>query len=390
MASVTPPLGPAALAAQLERLMVRVESAHVEHQAVALPDYPGGPRPSSVVRLSGRGCFGLGENVAFSRRDHDRFAGYVARWFRSHRATKYLRVGCAVGVEGTPYERAALEAALIDLGLRQARLSLYDLTRVREAALRVVMSLAAAPAPQAVIQRLRERGYRGGLKVDVDPSWSEHVVEELAQDSQVVIFDFKGRATAPLARNLYAALPAVLLEDPPDDFHEPGRGSEPSRVSRDASIIDEAAVVRAHARGEIVNLKAPRMGGPLAVLRGLELALAPHPPFESRPPRIHTYLGGMFEVGVGRLQARQLAALYSASAPNDLALNVALTKGPASYQTSSPTIVRFDEWGFGSSLLESPRALQVDDDVARGACAADEDVAGCGGIERLGAVDHRS
>ena len=82
------------------------------------------------------------------------------------------------------------------------------------------------------------------------------------------------------------------------------------------------------------------MGGPLEVLRGLESALAtpaPHPAFPA-------YLGGMFEVSVGRTQARQIAALYCAPAPNDLALNQA---APSAALEPSPMLVRLNVPGFG-------------------------------------------
>jgi L-alanine-DL-glutamate epimerase-like enolase superfamily enzyme len=344
---------PAALASVLESLEVRVESAVVERHAVMLPDYPGGPRPSSVVRVSGGGFSGLGENVAFLEQEQQRFAGHVDGWLRAHATASALEVGTALGAGGTAYERAALQAALIDLALRQAGLSLFDLTGVREASLRFVVSMAANSDLERAIQRLRLQGYRGDLKVDVDPSWDRRTLEMLARDSHIAIFDFKGRAEASLARRLYAAFPTALLEDPPPDFQEPELGSRASRISRDAKLVDEAAVAQARARGEAVNLKAPRMGGPLAVLRGLERALS-YPPLPSESaseagttPR--AYVGGMFEVDVGRIQARQLAALYCASAPNDLALNV--TSERATPRTSSAPI-RLDEPGFGTSSIE--------------------------------------
>jgi L-alanine-DL-glutamate epimerase-like enolase superfamily enzyme len=347
MASVSPGCSPGKLASRLEALEVRVESAIVERHAVTLPDYPGGPRPSSVLRLSGLGLAGVGENVAFFEAEHERFSAYVARWFAAHRAPVTTRVGSALGAEGSHYERAALESALIDLGLRQAGLSLYDLTGVREASLRFVVSLAADPDPRVVVHRLRSEGYLGDLKLDVDPSWTPTVLEALAQDSSIAIFDFKGRADASFARRLYEASPSALFEDPPSDFAEPEHSSHPSRISRDATIPHALAVADARARDEAVNLKAPRMGGPLAVLRGLEYALAANPGRAIVP----AYLGGMFEVNVGRVQARQIAALYCASAPNDLALNVTDVGSSAGVPAQSPARIELDQPGFGASSL---------------------------------------
>jgi hypothetical protein len=143
---------------------------------------------------------------------------------------------------------------------------------------------------------------------------------------------------------LAAQLPASLLEDPPLGF---ASALAAGRVSRDASLVSAREVAEACLRGEAVNLKAPRMAGPLAVLSGLELAL-PREPVTRGPgrPKVECYLGGMFEVSVGRTQAQQLAALYCAAAPNDLALNSADSIGnrtpPAAFLA-----IRFDTPGFG-------------------------------------------
>jgi L-alanine-DL-glutamate epimerase-like enolase superfamily enzyme len=343
MAGVTPQCSPGKLASLLEALEVRVESATVERGSVALPDYPGGPRPSSLVRLSGAGFVGVGENVAFFAEEHERFAAHIAHWFAAHSRAPRQRVGMALG--GAPYERAALQAALIDLGLRQAGLSLSDLTGVREASLRFVISLAASAQPVATIRRLRGEGYGADLKLDVDPSWTARTLEVLAQDLSIAIFDFKGRGELALARHLDAVSPAALFEDPPSGFAAADSGPGPTRVSRDATLPDEAAVAEARARGESVNLKAPRMGGPLAVLRALEHALESA---SATDAAVRAYLGGMFEVNVGRAQARQLAALYCPTAPNDLALNLAHVGMPGE-RAASPARVRLDRPGFGAS-----------------------------------------
>jgi L-alanine-DL-glutamate epimerase-like enolase superfamily enzyme len=344
MVGVTPRLGPAELAAALAALEVRVDSAQVERSAVPLPDYPGGPRPSSVVRLTGNGACGLGENVAFFESEHERFQVFVERWLQTRGKQARVRVGTALGAEGTPYERAALEAALIDLGLRQAGLSLCDLTGVQCAQLRFVVSLAAHPEPQFLIERLRADGFAGDLKLDVDPAWAPRTLDIVARDARIAIFDFKSRGSAELARTLGSLNRQALFEDPPSGFEDPDREAHPTRISRDASLNDENAVAAARARGEAVNLKAPRMGGPLTLLRALELARATSRVGAPRP----AYVGGMFEVGAGRSQARQLAALYCGTAPNDLALNAPHRASPERTVGASPAVVRLDEPGFGN------------------------------------------
>ncbi len=305
MVGVAARVSPTELARTLAALPVQVAHAHVTQIAVPLPDYPGEPRPSSTVELSGAGVTGYGENVAFYAPEHVAFAEHVAAWHRDLKNPDALTVENALaGSVLSSYERAALEAALIDLALRQAELSLYDLTGVPEAQLRFVASLNGGSDPISAIARLRDAGFTGDLKLDLDESWSEHTLRELGRDPSLAILDFKSRGSVEFAYRVAHAIPHALLEDAPENAEIAA-----FRRSRDASLAlaEDAAV--AIARGESVNLKAPRMGSVLELLRALEHA----------PGR--AYFGGMFEVGVGREQARQLAAVYCASAPNDLALN---------------------------------------------------------------------
>ena len=80
------------------------------------------------------------------------------------------------------------------------------------------------------------------------------------------------------------------------------------------------------------------MGGFLELLRGLDAV----PSGTGR-----AYFGGMFEVGPGREQARQLAAIFCPDAPNDLA---PFHGGASSLQGESPSVIRLDQPGFGATL----------------------------------------
>lgn len=343
---------PGALADFFAALPVRVSSVRVRQGAVSVADYPGGARPTSTVCLAGDGQEGFGENVAFTAEEHERFAAGAAGWLHGGEGVRAGAVAALMRPAIPGYARAALEGALVDLALRQAGVSLADLTgggAAREAGapgrwarFRFVVSFAARADPAAQIRRLRAAGYTGAFKIDVDPSWDRPTCEDLATEPGVAILDFKGRGDAALARRLAALFPDALLEDPP-----PGT-TVAARIARDASLADAAAVAAAWARGESVNLKAPRMGGPLAVLRGLEhagrtthISLPADRASDGLLTAPTAYLGGMFEVGVGRTQARQLAALFCADAPNDLAPVAGSLADP------SATLVRLDAPGFG-------------------------------------------
>jgi len=320
-------LGPGALADTLGALPVRVQAVHVQRRPVTVGDYPGA-RPSSVVRLSGRGQVGRGENVAFSDEDQARFEARAPSLL-SARSTGDVWSGTVASLldgSARDYGRAALEAALIDLALRQAERSLGTLAGVSEASVRVVLSFAARPDAAAYARALRAAGRREALKIDVDPAWTTAAVEALALEPDVAVLDFKGRGDARLATMLSPRFPAALFEDPPP-------GTAHQHIARDAPLGDAAAVGATLARGEAANLKAPRMGGPLEVLRALELA-------RRTTPAAVVYLGGMFEVDVGRTQARQLAALFCPDGPNDLA--------PLQEPAGAPRLtIRLDTPGFG-------------------------------------------
>jgi L-alanine-DL-glutamate epimerase-like enolase superfamily enzyme len=324
-------VSPGALADVLAALPVQVSEVSVRRATVSLDDYPGGPRPSSVVVLSGRGRSGFGENVAFTDEEHARFAARAGALVRrpSDGRGGTGRVDTLVDPEARGYERAALEAALVDLALRQAGTTLAALTGVTRMPLRVVTSFAACANPAERARQLRASGHTEDLKVDVDPAWDSRVQAALAAEPGIAILDFKGRGEARLADELSTLFPEVIFEDPP-------AGTRHTRIARDASLADAGAVAAALTEPAAVNLKAPRMGGPLEVLRGLALATR---------ARLPAYLGGMFEVGVGRTQARQLAALFCPEAPNDLApiRNV----GAIASEASTGIVIRFDTPGFG-------------------------------------------
>jgi len=301
---------PRALATRLGALPVRLESVRCRSGRVALADYPGG-RPFTLVALSGQGQTGYGEHVAFSDQAQQAFVHSVEGLLAvaAGPVASIVRAGVAA------HDRAALEGALIDLAMRQSGLSLGALCGVAEAPLRWVRSFAARP-----------QGAAGAVKVDVDPQWSPAEIEAL-RGERVVILDFKERGDASLCERLSAAFPEAIFEDPP-------AGCLHGRVARDRSLLAEADVAAAIGRGELVNLKAPRLGGVLAVLGALAVAGS------------RAYFGGMFEAGPGREQARALAALFCGQAPNDLA---PLEGGLTAMAGQSPSLIHLGAAGFGAT-----------------------------------------
>jgi L-alanine-DL-glutamate epimerase-like enolase superfamily enzyme len=114
---------------------------------------------------------------------------------------------------------------------------------------------------------------------------------------------------ARLPERVHRHMPTAWIEDPrPGDT--PWSASLRARIVADAPVISVDALAALPLRPAAVNVKPARMGGVLAALDCLAHC-AQH--------RIPTYIGGMFEVDVGRTQLQVLAALACPDGPNDVA-----------------------------------------------------------------------
>ncbi len=272
----------------LDRLLAlcpQVESASYRWSFVKV----GWDRPHGELVLAGAGSKGRGELLSFTEAEHERFRLDVLRFTPGRRSPADLP-------DGEPYARCAWEAALLDLGLRQRGLSLAQVFGAPERArLRVCHSFRALPSPRPA----------GTLKLDHQPGANY-------AELPVAVVDFKGRShLAP------GVTERTVLEDP----------SRPVRApwSLDQSVRTPADLHHPRlGRPTCVNLKAGRMGGFLATLRAAVAA---------RRLGIQPYWGGQWELGVGRRQAQQLAALVCPDAWNDLA------SGAAGYRAQDPEFI---------------------------------------------------
>ncbi len=285
----------------LAALPVVVDEVECTVGGVPLASYPDRVRPTSEVRLGD----GRGENVAWTAAAHEAFRarlGHVprGRWARVDAWAAAMRAAFT-----DPYERAALEAAAVDLALRQARTNLFALTDVVPGPVRYVVSCAKAADPVACA--LAE-ARTAELKLDADPAWDDDIYGGLAALGRVAVLDFKLSGDPATHERAHRALPDALIEDPGGPG--PWSPSLRRRLSFDGPIGSATAVDALPTRPVAVNLKPARMGG---VLEALACAA------RCRTAGIQVYLGGMFEVGVGRRQLRALAALVSPDGPNDIA-----------------------------------------------------------------------
>jgi len=204
---------PAATYARVAGLPLRIDSCEL---LPLVRDVSGGfTKISIVVRLSGAGHEGLGEDITWDQIDQIeqlRHAGDLA-WLRGSRTLDELStlVGLADLFPVEPirdsarfYRRWAFESAALDLALRQNGLSLQDaLGRVAQPVTFVVSTGLGEPAALGRLHMLR--GLTPGLrfKLDPTPSWGSAVVDELAALDCVDVIDMKG-----LYRNATVALDA--------------------------------------------------------------------------------------------------------------------------------------------------------------------------------------
>ena len=299
------PATPEALRAALGALVFTLEEAAADVAAVDVPSYPDGPRPSSVITLRGAGATGRGEHVAWTETAHvacrDRTLPRVplGRW----ELAAWSEALASVVVE--PYERAALEAAAIDLALRQRQLTLFQLAGREPHPVRYVVSFGQTDDPAAEAARQGDVE----LKVDADPAWPDATFAALARAGRVTILDWKNGGARADHERAHRVLPDTLIEDPRWEL-APWSAGVTRRLAADAPLTGATAVHRLPVRPAAANLKPARMGGILEALDGAAAC---------QKLGIAVYLGGMFEVDVGRRQLQALAALICPDGPNDVA-----------------------------------------------------------------------
>ncbi len=299
------PATPEALQAALGALAVTIEDAAAAVGAVALPSYPDGPRPHSVVMLRGAGAAGRGEHVGWTEAAHVACRDHALPRVPLGRLRLAAWSAALAGVVPEPYDRAAVEAAAIDLALRQHGVGLFRLLGVPAHPVRYVVSFERVRDPAAEARRHGDVE----LKVDADPAWDDATLAALAAAGRVAVLDWKNAGTRADHERGHRLLPDALVEDPCWEL-APWSSALQRRLAADAPLARAADVHRLPVRPAAANLKPARMGG---VLEALAAAAACH------ARGIAVYLGGMFEVDVGRRQLQALAALLCPDGPNDVA-----------------------------------------------------------------------
>jgi L-alanine-DL-glutamate epimerase-like enolase superfamily enzyme len=297
-------------------------------------------RVSTVVRLSGDGHEGLGEDVTYDAGDQQRLqeAGATlplsGHWalesFCDHLATLDLWPEPPVQPVAERYRVWAYESAALDLALRQAGRPLHAVLERTPKPVRFVMSLRLPePASVAPLRALLTEHPGLRFKLDAEPSWDAAFIEQLAQTGAVDSIDLKGlyvgvaiglAADAALYRRIAEGLPEVWIEDAKlTDETRPVLEPHLARLTWDVPIHTVDDIVALPVTPRMVNIKPSRLGGVAPLLRAYDHCEA---------HGIGMYGGGQFELGVGRGQIQYLASLFHPDGPNDTA--------PAGYNAPEP------------------------------------------------------
>jgi L-alanine-DL-glutamate epimerase-like enolase superfamily enzyme len=316
-------------------------------------------RVSTVIRMSGSGEEGIGEDVVYDAVDHDaaQEAGPVlpltGHWtmeaLANHLAGLDLFPGKAPERDVSRlYRRYAYESAALDLALRQAGTSLHALVGREPRSLTYVVSLRLGEPPSLDPVTSRLANYPG-LRFKLDPtvSWTDDLVAQLRETGAIDSVDFKGHYKGTvvdnppdvgLYRRVVEGFPDAWIEDPHVEdeimaFLEPHR----DRITWDAPIHGIADIEALPFPPKMVNVKPSRVGS-------LKELFATYAYCDERG--IGMYGGGQFELGPGRGQIQLLASLYHPDTPNDVSPSGFHSPNPPPGLPESPLPPRAHDRGF--------------------------------------------
>ena len=345
---------------RVAELPVRIE--HCELLPLVRDTSSGFSKVSIVVRLTGNGHEGQGEDITWDQIDQIeqlRRAGDLS-WLRGSRTVEEFSTLLGLADlfpvepirESAPfYRRWAFESAALDLALRQNGLSLQEAVgRVAKPVTFVVSMRLGDPANLAPLREVRRMDPSLHFKLDPTASWDDDLLAELASLACVEVVDMKGLyrnatvavdADPDLCRRVFERLPGAWIEDPPvtDDTIEL-LDRHRTRITWDEPIhsVDDIEALPWPPR--ILNLKPARFGSVRRLFEAYDYC---------RAHGIGAYGGGMFEQGPGRGQLQYLASLFHPDGPNDLApveYNLQLPAGdlPRSPLQPEPHPIGF-RWG---------------------------------------------
>jgi hypothetical protein len=303
---------------ELGGLALEIEDVDLTRKELAVsPEFR---RVTTTVHLHGSGEEGQGEDVTYLADLHDDapVPDVAGRWTLDSFSASLdgFRFFAALPEDDAAqdYRRWAWESAALDLTLSQAGTSLAGILGRERRPVRYVVSTRVKN-----VMPLLELYPGMRFKLDPGPDWGDETIDRLSELGCVDTADFKGVYRGSFGQppdpELYTriaeAFPEAWLEDPglvaeTDEVLRPHR----DRITWDAPIHSVADAEALPFPPRCLNVKPSRFGTVRRLFEFYEWC-------ERRG--VSLYGGGQFELGIGRLQIQELASIFHADMPNDVA-----------------------------------------------------------------------
>src|SRR3954451_17776859 len=336
----------------IKELPLKIDSYDLQGLEFSPPG-SGFDRVTTIIHLKGDGHEGMGEDVVYDALDHVAFqdAGPVLDLAGEHTISSFSELLDGLDLFPSPperevsanYRRWAFESAALDLALRQAGKSLFEVLRREPRPVTFVVSMRLTPPGSdqvSTIEPVQKRlAIYPALRVKLDPTndWGDELIAQLVDTGAVDSLDLKGQykgtpvdvETDPeLYRKLIEAFPDAWLEDPDvNDETKPLLDPVAERVTWDAPIHSVADIQAQPWVPKMVNIKPSRFGPLRELFAGYDYC---------DENGIGAYGGGQWELGPGRGHIQYLASLFHPDTPNDVAPSGYNTAGTESGLPSSP------------------------------------------------------
>ena len=322
---------------ELHALPLRVDRVRVDRGAVNVAGYPDGARPTSTVSLGGGDAAGAGENVAWTSAARTLASRLVARRCRSEVSGPRASSAELVRAFGDPYDRAAVEAAAIELALAQNRTT-WPRWRARRR-----RRCATASRSTRGASRFRACGRSAA---DLRPPSSSSTSTRAGATGSSIASPRRGRRRARLQgrgrRRRSCALRRSLPERPSGGrprAQTGGCAALRDRLSFDAPIVSAEALAAIDPPPAAVNVKPARMGA----------SSKRSPPLRSRRAIAHAR--------TSEACSRSASAAGSSARSPPSSAPTARTTSPRSFRRSDP--LRLDPRGASDSRSAATRELTL-------------------------------